>query len=96
VPASIGAITTPLERNFIYGNMIGVGKAGEFNGRKEGINTSYYSFPNMSLNRSCHACVHAFEMIRRRYQRKTYENLVEKLLKFLHNGLTWQEPSGPH
>jgi len=71
-------------------------KAGEFNGRKEGISTSYVSFPNSSLNRSCHACVHTFERIRRRYQRKTYENLLEKLLKFLHNGLTWQEPSGHH
>lgn len=66
-----------------YSEPFGVGKVGEFNGRKEGISTSYVSFPNSSLNRSGHACVHAFEMIRRRYQRKTYENLVEKLLKFL-------------
>jgi hypothetical protein len=70
VPASIGAITILLGRNFIYGNMIGVEKAGEFSGRKEGINTSHYSFPNMSLNRSYRACVHFFKRVRRYYRNK--------------------------
>ncbi len=45
--------------------MIGVGKAGEFSGGKEGINTSGYSFPNMSLNRGCRARVHALKRVRR-------------------------------
>ncbi len=43
--------------------MIGVGKVGEFIGRKERINTSYYSFSNMSLNRSDRARVHALERV---------------------------------
>ncbi len=64
VPASIRAKPISIGRNFIYGNMIGVGKAGEFGGRKEGINISYYSFPNMSLNRSYRARVHVLKRVR--------------------------------
>ena len=45
--------------------MIGVGKAGEFSGRKERINTSYDSFPNMSLNSSYRARLHALKRVRR-------------------------------
>ena len=45
--------------------MIGGGKAGEFSGRKEGINISDYSVPNMSLNRSYRARVRVLKRVRR-------------------------------